>query len=248
MRWRIDLEYDGSPFAGFQLQPGRATVQSAVEEALERLFGHPIRVSPAGRTDTGVHARQMVCAFVSDVERSERSVRDGLNALLPEAIACLSATPVPDAFDPRHTPHTKTYRYTWLVRPARSPLRRGRVWHVRGPLDVDTMHAAARALVGQHDFSSFRAQGCTSTHPIRTLVDAAVAAAPDDEVVLRVRGTGFLRHMVRIVAGTLYEIGRGERPAGWMEEVLSARDRRAAGRTAPAEGLLLEDITYEGER
>ena len=244
MRWRIDLEYDGAPFAGFQIQPGRLTVQGAVEVALATLFGHPIRLHAAGRTDTGVHARHQVCVFESDVPRTGAQVLAGLNFRLPQEVACVSAEPAEAEFDPRHSPHTKTYRYTWLVRAARSPLRRGRVWHIRAPLDVEAMGAAARTLVGEHDFTSFRATGCSSTHPVRTVEDADVARGPDDEVLLRMRGTGFLRHMVRIVAGTLYEIGRGERASGWMADVLAARDRSSAGRTAPAEGLLLEEIEY----
>ena len=245
MRWRLDLEYDGAPFAGWQLQPNAPTVQGALEVALERMFGHPVRLaSAAGRTDTGVHAALQVCVFDSEVARPPHGVRDGLNALLPPEIACLDARPVPDGWDPRHAPHTKTYRYTWVARPARSPLRRERAWHVRAPLDVAAMDAAAAQLVGAHDFSSFRAQGCTAAHPLRTVVAARVAPA-GDEVRLTIRGTGFLRHMVRILAGTLLEVGRGARPPSWVGDVLAARDRAAAGRTAPPHGLLLEDIAYD---
>jgi tRNA pseudouridine38-40 synthase len=190
-----------------------------------------------------VHAAMQVVSFTSEVERSPKSVRDGLNARLPETVACVQAEVVPDAFDPRHSPHRKTYRYRWLVRPSRSPLRRGQVWHVRAELDVDAMAAGVAHLVGSYDFSSFRASGCTATHPNRT-VEAAAIERVGDEVHLTMVGTGFLRHMVRIVAGTLYEVGRGARPPGWVAEVLAARDRARAGRTAPAAGLLLERIEY----
>lgn len=242
-RWRLVLEYDGSGFAGWQLQPGQPTVQGAVEAVLEGLLGHPVRIHAAGRTDTGVHAAMQVVVFDSAARRDAKAIRDGLNARLPETVACVSADEVAPDFDPRHRPHEKTYRYTWLCRPGRSPLRRGRVWHVRRGLQVPPMQQAVVAIVGTHDFTSFRASGCTATHPIRT-VRAATVRAAGDEVHLTVHGTGFLRHMVRILAGTLHEIGRGNRPPEWLAEVLAARDRTRAGQTAPAEGLLLERIDY----
>lgn len=247
VRWRLDLEYDGGPFAGWQLQPNAPTIQAALEDALARLLGHPVRIaSAAGRTDTGVHAARQVCVFDTEVARDPGRLRDGLDALLPPEVACLGARQVPADWDPRRAPHTKTYRYTWLVRPARSPLRRGRAWHVKRPMDPWAMDEAVRVVVGSHDFTSFRAQGCTATHALRTVGSASVAAV-EDELRLSIRGTGFLRHMVRILAGTLYEVGAGRRPPAWVGEVLAARDRTAAGRTAPAEGLLLEDVVYAEE-
>jgi len=243
MRWKLHLEYEGSTFAGWQLQPNAETVQGVIERALERILGHEARVNAAGRTDTGVHAEMQVACFDTEVVRTPKAIREGLNAHLPAAVACVDAVLVPDDFDPRHAPHVKTYRYTWLVRSARSPLRTGRVWQVRPPVDVDAMHAAAQHVVGTHDLSSFRAVGCTSTHPIRTVESASVEAV-GDELQLRIQGTGFLRHSVRILAGTLYEVGRGARPPEWLREVLEARDRGAAGRTAPASALVLERIEY----
>lgn len=243
-KWRITLEYDGAPFAGWQLQPRQPTVQGAVEAALEPLIGHPARVSAAGRTDTGVHAAMQVAVFETTTARTARAIRNGLNARLPDAIACIAAERVPDSFDPRHSPHTKTYRYTWLVCETRRPLRRDHGWRVPGPLDVTAMQSAAKSLVGTHDFTSFRAAGCTARHPTRTVRGAEISAH-GDEVLLRVYGTGFLRHMVRNIAGTLHEVGRGKRPASWVADVLLAKDRGRAGRTAPAHGLLLERITYQ---
>jgi len=246
-RWRIVLEYDGAPFAGWQLQEGEPTVQGAVEEALVPLLGHAARVHGAGRTDAGVHAAVQVAVFETTTERTAREIRDGLNARLPPAIACVDAEVADLDFDPRRSRHTKTYRYTWLTRPAPSPLRRGRVWHIRASLDVRSMHEAAQAIVGTHDLTSFRAAGDGAEHPVRTIAAASVTES-GDEVHLRMKGVGFLRHTVRIVAGTLYEIGLGERSPTWFGEVLAARDRTAAGRTAPPEGLLLERVDYgEGE-
>ncbi|MEN0066290.1 MAG: tRNA pseudouridine(38-40) synthase TruA [Myxococcota bacterium] len=243
-RWRIDLEYDGRDFAGWQLQPGTATIQGAIEDALTHLLGQSVRVAGAGRTDAGVHAAKQVASFVTTVERPPERMRGGLNRFLPSSIACLSAQPVPLTFDPRRDPHVKTYRYTWLVRPSRSPLREGRVWHERRPLEVSTMHTAVQAIVGTHDFTSFRAVGCSAKHPIRTVPEACVEAV-GDEVRLEVRGTGFLRHMVRILAGTLHEVGRGKRTLDEFVAVLEGKDRTQAGPTAPASGLLLADITYD---
>lgn len=242
-RWRIDLEYDGAPFAGWQLQPNARTVQGELEAALLPLLGHPARVAGAGRTDAGVHAAMQVATFVSSAPREPHAIRDGLNARLPLEIACTQALVVPGDFDPRRDPHTKRYRYTWLVRSSRSPLRRSRAWHVRAPLDLGAMQQAVACLVGTHDFSSFRAAGCSAKHPNRTLEGATVQAA-GDEIHLIMMGTGFLRHMVRIVAGSLYDVGRGRRPVGWLSELLAARDRSRAGKTAPPHGLLLERIVY----
>lgn len=242
-RWRITLEYDGAEFAGWQLQPGQPTIQGAVEQALEPLLGHCARVGAAGRTDAGVHAAMQVASFVTSTERTPTAIRNGLNARLPDAIACIDAERVPISFDPRHAPHTKTYRYTWVVGATRRPLRRGRAWRVPEPLDVDAMAEAARCLLGTHDFTSFRASGCTARHAVRTVQDAIVTRA-SDEVHLRMLGTGFLRHMVRNVAGSLYDVGRGRWSPDWLAEVLAAKDRGRAGRTAPARGLLLEHIDY----
>lgn len=243
VRWRIDLEYDGGGFVGWQLQPSGRSVQGVVEEALERLLGHPARLRAAGRTDAGVHAEQQVAVFDAAVRRDERAILGGLNGFLPEDVAVVAACVVPDDFDPRRAPHTKRYRYRWLDRPARSPLRRGRAWHHRHRLDDEAMDRAARQLEGQHDFSAFRAVGCSAAHPVRS-VEGCRVERHGDEVHLVADGTGFLRHMIRIVAGSLTEVGLGRRPPEWLADVLEGRDRERAGRTAPAHGLTLERITY----
>jgi len=242
-RWRLVLEYDGSGFVGWQVQPEGRSVQGVLEAALEGLFLEPIRAYPSGRTDAGVHAVAQVVAFDARVDRSPREVRDALNAVLPEDVAVVHAERAEPDFDPRRWVEAKRYRYTWLERAARSPLRRGRAWHVRGPLDVEAMDEGARLLVGRHDFSSFRAAGCTAAHPVRLVKDIAVVRR-GDEVHLDVDGHGFLRHMVRIIAGTLLDVGRGRHPSAWVGEVLDARDRSAAGKTAPAHGLTLLSVSY----
>jgi tRNA pseudouridine38-40 synthase len=246
VRWRLDVEYDGRAFAGWQVQPSARTVQGALEAAIEAVFLSPARIHGAGRTDAGVSARQQVAIFDHGVERPAKAVLHGLNHYLPDDVVVLSARPVPATFHPRHSPHHKVYRYTWLVRPARPVLDRGRCWYTRGPLDGEAMAAAVVALQGTHDMTSFRAAGCSAAHAVRTILDASVVTR-GPRVELRLVGTGFLRHQVRIVAGTLMEIGLGRRPPDHLQGVLEAQDRSRAGRTAPAEGLLLERIVYDGE-
>ncbi|MFT4622920.1 MAG: tRNA pseudouridine38-40 synthase [Myxococcota bacterium] len=244
MRWRLDLEYDGREFAGWQFQPGARTVQGVVEEALGRFLQHPVRVHAAGRTDAGVHAHQQVVRFDTERVRSPRSVVGALGALLPADVSCWAATPAAADFDPRRWPHRKLYRYRFLDRAARSSLRQGRVWHVKRVMNVDAMDAAAGFLVGTYDFSSFRAAGCSSVHPTRTVAACRVDRVAD-EVHLEIEGTGFLRHMVRILAGTLNDVGTGRRPSTWLRDVVAARRRDAAGRTAPPGGLSLVSVRYE---
>lgn len=246
MRWRLDLEYDGTTFVGWQRQAKGRSVQQTVEEALGRFFGHEIVVSASGRTDSGVHARQQVISFVTEVQRTHREMMLGLNYHLPDAIACVRAVEVPENFDPRRSVRHKSYRYTWFDREARSPLRRDRVWQVRGTLDAPAMHEAIQALVGTHDCSSFRAAGCSATTTVRTIEAARVSRA-GFEVHLEIEGHGFLRHMVRIVAGTLTEVGLGRKPVSHIADVLAAQDRSHAARTAPAWGLELSWVRYAEE-
>ena len=242
-RWRVDVEYDGSGFAGWQLQPGQRTIQGELEAAIPKLVGHAARVHGAGRTDAGVHALQQVAMFETTTPRPARAIRDGLNAHLPHDVSVVAAAVAADDFHPRHSPHQKTYIYRWLTRPSRPVWWRGRCWHLRAELDVDAMQQAVDALVGTHDFSSFRAAGCSAPHAVRTL-EGATVVRDGDLVQLQVVGTGFLRHMVRILSGSLVRVGRKRQPPEWLVGVLAARDRRAAGETAPPEGLLLASIRY----
>ena len=243
-RWRLDLAYDGADFCGWQVQPNVRTVQGDLERALERLLGHPVRVAGAGRTDSGVHACQQVASFVSNTYRGEDALRKGLNGLLGEDLCCLSARWVPASFDPRHNPHVKRYEYTWYDRPTRNPMVRRNTHYSRSRLDAEAMNQAVQSMIGTHNFASFRAAGCSSTHPVRTIVDASVMR-DGDRVRLQVHGTGFLRHMIRIVAGSLLEVGKGRRSVPWFTEVIAKQDRETAGPTAPAHGLTLVWIAYE---
>lgn len=243
-RYALTVEYCGTDFAGWQVQPGQRTVQGELEAALARFLQEEVRVAVSGRTDAGVHAHGQVVSFATGAARPVEAVTKALNALLPRDIAVVDAREVPLAFDPRRWSWGKHYRYRWLDRGARSPLREDRVWVQRRRLAVEAMHAAGQALVGRHDFTSFRASGCAAAHPVREIASLEVSRH-GDEVWLDVRGNGFLRHMVRIVAGTLTEVGIGGRPVAWMGEVLAAADRAAAGRTAPPGGLALIAVHYE---
>ncbi|MCK6507007.1 tRNA pseudouridine(38-40) synthase TruA [Myxococcota bacterium] len=236
--WRLDLSWDGRGYLGWQRQPQGPTVQQAVEEALARVLAEPARVDASGRTDAGVHALHQVAAFRTAVVRTPRGLVGGLNHHLPRDIACLDAQVAPEGFDPRRWTRGKLYRYRVLVRRPRCPFRQGLTWHLGQALDVDAMARAAAAFPGTHDFSSFQAQGCSAEHPVRRLASARVLRH-EDEVWLELEGHGFLRHQVRIMAGTLVEVGLGRQPEGWPAQVLAARDRTRAGPTLPAEGLWL---------
>jgi tRNA pseudouridine38-40 synthase len=238
------LEYHGRGFVGWQMQPGQRSIQGVVQDAVASLVGHRAQVAASGRTDAGVHAHAQVASFETTAERSVRSVRDGLTSLLPDDVSCVSAEVVPLAFDARRWVRRKTYRYTWLDRRSRSPFSADRAWHVRSRLDEVAMRAAIQCLQGRHDFSSFRAVGCAARHPVR-VIEAVDVRRLGDFVELEVVGNGFLRHMIRIVAGTLFDIGRARQPVAWMSDVLAAADRKAAGGTAPACGLALVSVEYE---
>lgn len=237
--WRITLAWDGAGFLGWQRQPQGMTIQQAVEEALAAVLGgQMVTVTASGRTDSNVHALGQIASFQTDVSRNERAILRGLNAGLPRQIVCLEAERAPEGFDARRWTHRKLYRYRILARPVRCPHREGRVWHIRPPLDVAAMSAAAEALVGRHDYSSFRAAGCSAAHPVRTIESAAVRTQ-DDEVHVEFIGNGFLRHQVRIMVGTLAQVGLGKLPAARLPEIVAAAERPAAGPTAPAHGLWL---------
>ena len=245
---KLTLEYDGRGFRGWQAQgAGERTVQGVLTDALARLTGEAVAVHGAGRTDAGVHALGQVASVV--LERSTLAVealRDGLNAHLPDDVAIVRAEAAPEGFHARTWAVAKVYRYLVHARPARSPLLAGYAWHRTGVLDIGSMREGAAALVGRHDFSAFRASAGQARTPVRTLARLTVEPDPAAAGLLRVEadGDGFLMHMVRIIVGTLVEVGRGKLPAGRVREILAGRDRRAAGPTAPAQGLYLVEVRY----
>ena len=243
MNIKVVLEYDGSDFAGWQQQANGRTVEAELKRALREITGKDLTVYAAGRTDAGAHAEGQVANFHTDGRITPRRLVAALNARLPEDVAVLSAGAVADDFHARYSARWRRYRYRYLDRPARPALERGRCWHVRGPLDADAMSRAARALIGKHDWTTF----CSPSEPadgrVRAMRSANIARRGDG-VELELVAEGFLRGMVRSIAGALAEVGRGERPPEWVGEVLRERDRRQAPRTAPAGGLTLMEVIY----
>ena len=247
---RLVVEYDGTHLCGWQRQATGPTVQGHLEDALARLLQHPVRVTGASRTDAGVHARGQVACFQTERPIPVHGVRRGLNSMLPPEIAVADAAEVPADFHPRFSATGKHYRYLVWTRAERSPRWRDRAWHHPGALALDAMRQAAAHLLGEHDFGAFRAAGCTARHAVRRLDAIDLGERPDDPglVVVDVRGNAFLRNMVRILVGTLVEVGAGRRPAGQVAEILGSRDRTRAGITAPPGGLELIAVSYDGPR
>ena len=211
-------------------------MQQRVEEALARVAAAPVTVHCAGRTDAGVHALAQVCHFDAPAPRSLRAWTFGANSHLPAAVAVHWAARVPAHFHARHSATRRSYRYTILNRPTRPALDANRVAWVREPLDADAMHVAAQALVGEHDFTSFRAAACQARHARREVISVGVRR-DGPRVLVDVTANAFLHNMVRIVAGSLIRVGRGEREPGWVADLLAARDRTLGGATAPPGGL-----------
>jgi tRNA pseudouridine38-40 synthase len=245
MRIALGLEYNGTPFAGWQVQPDQPTVQGAVEHALSRVADHPVQVQCAGRTDAGVHATAQVVHFDSDAPRTLWSWVLGANANLPRTVSVNWARAVPDDFHARFSAQSRSYRYELLNRPTRAGLDADRVAWLHRPLDVAAMHDAAQRLLGEHDFSAFRAQGCQAKTPIRTLHRLDVHRT-GDRVTFEVRANAFLHHMVRNLVGSLCQVGVGERDADWLRAVLDGRDRTQAAATASPSGLYLIAVEYPG--
>ena len=251
--FKLIVAYDGTEFSGWQRQRSQRTVQGAVEQAWCEITGEEVSVTASGRTDAGVHAVGQVVGVASDCPFSCQQIRSGLNAKLPDDVVVLCVENAPDGFHATNDAKSKHYRY--LIHNDRRPplFDRRYVWHVPGPLDVDAMHSAAQALLGRHDFASLQSAGSPRESTVRTIFDVSVdRAGPasldqpwvDSRVSIDVVGDGFLYNMVRTIAGTLVRVGQGRRPEDWIEEVLGSRDRRAAGQTAPAQGLSLVSVEY----
>ena len=245
---RLVVEYDGSKLHGWQRQHNAPTVQQHLEQALASLLQHEVQVTGASRTDAGVHARGQVASFRTERSIPVHGVRRGLNSILPDAIAIRDASEVDEEFHPRFSATGKHYRYTLLTRAERSPRWRDRAWHHPDALSLPAMQEAARLLIGEHDFSAFRAAGCTARTTTRR-VDSIALTRPELGIVeVDIRGNAFLRQMVRILVGTLTEVGTGKRPAPQVAEILAGKDRTKAGITAPAHGLELMEVRYDGVR
>ncbi len=226
------------------MQPGGPTVQAVLEEALGRLLQEPIKVRAVGRTDAGVHAREQVVDFGDSGNRPLETVVRGGNALLPADIRILSAHEAPESFNARRDAKEKEYRYFLHLSPVASPFFSRYSWHLEKPLDIDAMREALDHLVGEHDFSSFRGQGCTAKTTVRTIYRAELKEETQDLFSIGIAGNGFLRHMVRNLVGTLVDVGKGKIPPERVRELFSLKKRAEAGPTAPAHGLFLWSVTY----
>jgi tRNA pseudouridine38-40 synthase len=263
-RWlKLTVAYDGTAYAGWQIQPTEPTVQAAIETAWHEITREQLRVMAAGRTDANVHALGQVVGLATESTLSTADLHRGLNAVLPEDVAIIAVEDAPENFHATHDAKRKTYRYQ--IHNGRTPdiFNRRFVWHHPQPLEAERMHAAAQALLGKHDFSSFESAGSERPDSIRTLFavdvkrEGEAPAEPSamwlskgfalprtDRITLEVTGDGFLYNMVRAIVGTLVEVGKGTREVSWPAEVLAARDRRTAGQTAPPHGLFLARVEY----
>ena len=241
---KLTLEYDGTDFAGWQLQPNDRTVQGVLEVALERLLKRPVRISGSGRTDAGVHATGQVCSFEVEESLPVRAFREGLNPLLPMDVVVKEAQEAPEGFHARHSARGKRYQYRVLTNRLHAPIRDRYVWWQRHPWNFELLQQATLPLLGEHDFSSFRASSCQALQPWRIMREIEVVRVAD-EIWLTFTGTAFLKHMVRNLVGTLAEVAKGNRDLSWVKEVLEAKDRTLAGPTAPPQGLTLLEVFYE---
>jgi tRNA pseudouridine38-40 synthase len=243
-RLKLVIEYDGTNYVGWQIQQNGPSVQGRLQRALQELLGEPVQLVAAGRTDAGVHATGQVVAFDTARQLPSKAYWMGLNGLLPDDIAVVSAEEVEGAFDPRRWALGKRYRYRIGNRRTRSPMRRNTHWEVFQPLNLAAMVESVLPLLGRHDFSGFRAADCQSTHAVRKISRAEVSGTVGDEISVVIEGTAFLKHMVRNIVGSIVEVGRGKEPATFLGAILNHGDRTRAGQTAPAHGLTLEAVFY----
>jgi len=243
VRIALGIEYDGTAYNGWQRQKTGLGVQQRVEEALQTVANHDIEVTCAGRTDTGVHAAGQVVHFDTDSQRDDRGWLLGANSNMPDDISVIWAQHVADDFHARFHATGRNYRYRILNRLQRSALHRHRAWWVYAPLDAEKMNIAAQHLLGEHDFSTFRAAGCGANTPHRNVTQIAVMR-DGDWITLSISANAFLQHMVRNIMGSLAAVGEGEQHPDWLAEILASRDRKRAGIAAPPHGLTLMSADY----
>lgn len=251
---RLTLQYDGTHYSGWQIQKNDRTIQGLLEDAIFSVTDERSRVTGAGRTDAGVHAFEQVAVFETGSELSPDVIRQALNANLPPDIRITGCEECPEDFHPRYRAKQKRYSYIISGRTPGSVFLTRYSWQLVFQLNIEAMREAAQYLIGNHDFSSFQASGCSAKHPVREVTGITIAGLPSLEFItftidipvikITIEGNAFLRHMVRNIVGTLVDIGRGKYTPEKIREILESRDRRNAGQTAPACGLFLEKITY----
>jgi tRNA pseudouridine38-40 synthase len=246
-RWYLRVEYDGGGYVGWQRQKSGASIQQALEDAIFRFSGETVNVQGAGRTDAGVHALSQAAHFDLRREATADTVRDAINAhLRPQLISVLSASRVTEEFHARFSAKSRSYSYRILNRRSPPAVDAGRVWHVQKPLDAEAMGEAAKVLVGEHDFTTFRASICQANSPIKTLWCLTVSRERD-LIIFNAKAPSFLHHQIRNLVGTLRLVGEGKWTSSDISDALEARDRARGGETAPAAGLFLTGVDYPVE-
>lgn len=241
---KLVLEYDGTCYAGWQRQPDHLTIQEAIEQAIRQVSQVTVSVIGAGRTDSGVHARGQVASFLTNLDWPASNWMRALNAVLPKDIAVRSSTLMDDCFHAQHDARGKLYTYRLLHRPARPTIDRAFAWHIYKPLNETAMQQAAATLIGSQDFSSFEGSLTDNNNPICHLQRIAIIRH-DDQILIEAYADRFLKHMVRAIVGTVVEVGLGKRTPDSLTGILRARNRSAAGQTAPPHGLCLMRVDYE---
>ncbi len=240
---KLTIEYDGTAYVGWQRQPHHPTIQRELEEALFKITQIHIAVIGAGRTDSGVHALGQVASFQSDKILKEAQWAPAINSHLPNDITVLSSEKVPETFHARFSSKGKVYDYRMDLRAYRPALDRQRTWHFPRPLDIEAMREAMSGFVGAHDFTSFRGPRSQTSNPLCTISNLSLCS-DSESMTIRIEGNRFLKQMVRTIVGTLIEVGQHKRKANTIQNILQAKNRRAAGRTAPAHGLYLVQVLY----
>lgn len=246
MRIALGIEYDGSRYCGWQSQPDGRTVQDELQRALSQIACERISIIAAGRTDTGVHALEQVVHFDTNTDRPLSSWVRGTNAVLPKNIAVLWAHAVPEEFHARFSAQARSYRYLLINRPVRSAIQHGKTGWFHASLDIVRMREAAQFLLGEHDFSSFRAAECQAKSPVKNLALLDIRQQ-GDLITLDLRADAFLHHMVRNIVGCLVYVGKGKHPPEWLKAVLESRNRTHAAPTFSPDGLYLRYITYDAK-
>lgn len=242
--FKLIIEYDGSGFHGWQRQKNDRSVQETIEKALAVMTRESVTLIGSGRTDAGVHALGQVASFTTRARLDAEAVRNGLNSLLPDDVVIRACDPMPAGFHARFNVISKHYRYHILNRPIAPAIGRQFVWHIRKPLDIPAMRAAADGLLGTHDFKAFEGAGSPRSHTVRTVSVSDVKETGGGNLTYDIAANGFLRFMVRNIAGTLVAVGLGKIPVEKVVDILGSRDRSRAGATAPPQGLFLVDVSY----
>ncbi len=244
---KLTIEYDGTRYLGWQVQPNGQTIQGVIQDHLKRLTGESLQLIGSGRTDAGVHALGQVAHFKTESRLDVDAIQRALNSLLPEDIVIRRAEEVEAEFHARRSARSKTYEYRILNRTTPPAIDRQYVWHVPQKLSFDEMKKATHSLVGEHDFSAFRSVGSPTRSSVRNILRADWKRGKGGLLRFEIEATGFLKQMVRAIVGTLVEVGRGKTSGQEFKRILDSKDRKEAGPTAPAHGLFLNEVKYEGK-